>query len=83
MALSDFEKYIRPEELLALQKAPADLTCHDEMQFQIVHQAAELWMKLAVFELRRFVELRGKDELVLASATLKRRSGAAATARAG
>ena len=46
MALTDYEKYIRTDELLALQK-PADcLTCHDELQFQVVHQAAELRMKL-------------------------------------
>ena len=34
--LTDYEKYIRTEELLSLQKAPDALTCHDEMQFQIV-----------------------------------------------
>jgi len=42
--LTDYEKYIRTEELLRLQKEP--LSCHDELQFQIVHQVAELWMKL-------------------------------------
>ena len=42
MALTDYEKYIRTEELLALQKAPEALTCHDELQFQVVHQAHEL-----------------------------------------
>jgi tryptophan 2,3-dioxygenase len=46
--LTDYEKYIRTEELLALQKTP--LSCHDEMQFQVVHQVAELWMKLAEHE---------------------------------
>jgi len=44
--LTDYEKYIRTEELLALQKPLEALTCHDELQFQVVHQAAELWMKL-------------------------------------
>jgi tryptophan 2,3-dioxygenase len=61
--LTDYEKYIRTEELLALQK-PADcLTCHDELQFQIVHQAHELWMKLIEHELRFFVDLLDKNEL--------------------
>src|SRR5262245_53269778 len=46
--LTDYEKYIRTEELLALQKT--QLTCHDELQFQIVHQVAELWMKLIEHE---------------------------------
>jgi tryptophan 2,3-dioxygenase len=49
--LTDYEKYIRTEELLALQKPAAALTCHDELQFQIVHQVAELWMKLCEHEL--------------------------------
>jgi tryptophan 2,3-dioxygenase len=52
MALTDYEKYIRTEELLGLQKAPDALSCHDEMQFQIVHQAHELYMKLIEHELR-------------------------------
>src|SRR5689334_12091240 len=48
--LTDYEKYIRTEELLALQKPADALTHHDELQFQIVHQAAELWMKLVEHE---------------------------------
>jgi tryptophan 2,3-dioxygenase len=49
--LTDYEKYIRTEELLALQKPAERLSCHDELQFQVVHQVAELWMKLAEHEL--------------------------------
>jgi tryptophan 2,3-dioxygenase len=49
--LTDYEKYLRTEELLALQKSPGALSCHDELQFQIVHQTAELWMKLCEHEL--------------------------------
>lgn len=49
--LTDYEKYIRTEELLALQKPPEALVCHDELQFQTVHQVAELWMKLCEHEL--------------------------------
>jgi tryptophan 2,3-dioxygenase len=48
--LSDYEKYIRTEELLALQKPADQRSCPDELQFQTVHQVAELWMKLAVNE---------------------------------
>lgn len=48
--LTDYEKYIRTDELLALQKPAATLAHHDELQFQIVHQAAELWMKLLEHE---------------------------------
>jgi tryptophan 2,3-dioxygenase len=49
--LTDYEKYIRTEELLRLQKPADGLVCHDELQFQIVHQVAELWMKLIAHEL--------------------------------
>lgn len=72
MGLTDYEKYIRTEELLGLQKTPDDLTCHDEMQFQIVHQAAELWMKLIAFELRRFAERLDADDTPNAIATMAR-----------
>jgi tryptophan 2,3-dioxygenase len=58
--LSDYEKYIRTEELLALQKPVEKLACPDELQFQIMHQVAELWMKLAGFEGdRAAAEMRG------------------------
>jgi tryptophan 2,3-dioxygenase len=60
---TDYEKYIRTDELLALQK-PADcLVCHDELQFQIVHQAAELWMKLIAHELHLAVDRLDRDQL--------------------
>jgi hypothetical protein len=34
VALTDYETYIRTEELLALQKAPDALTCQDELEAQ-------------------------------------------------
>jgi tryptophan 2,3-dioxygenase len=70
--LTDYEKYIRTEELLGLQKPADALTCHDELQFQIVHQASELWMKLVEHELRFFVDLLGKDEVPRALTHLRR-----------
>jgi tryptophan 2,3-dioxygenase len=72
MASTDYERYIRTDELLGLQKSAADLSCHDEMQFQIVHQASELWMKLIEFELGRLVELLDADEVASAVTTLRR-----------
>jgi tryptophan 2,3-dioxygenase len=72
MALTDYEKYIRTEELLALQKSPDRLTCHDELQFQIVHQAHELYMKLVEHEFGFFVELLGRGEVARAITTLGR-----------
>lgn len=44
--LSDYEKYIRTEELLKLQKEGDQLACEDELTFQVIHQIAELHFKL-------------------------------------
>ena len=72
MALTDYEKYIRTDELLALQKASDALTCHDELQFQIVHQAHELYMKLIEHELRFACQLLETREVARAITTLAR-----------
>lgn len=42
----DYEIYLKTEKLLACQKDPGDLCNPDELQFMIVHQIEELWMKL-------------------------------------
>ncbi|HLJ02105.1 MAG TPA: tryptophan 2,3-dioxygenase family protein [Solirubrobacteraceae bacterium] len=44
---SDYERYLRTDELLALQKEPGERIHRDELLFQTVHQASELWLKLA------------------------------------
>ena len=59
---TDYERYIRTEELLALQKDEVDLIHPEERLFQITHQAAELWLKQVDFEMGRVVELFGSDE---------------------
>jgi tryptophan 2,3-dioxygenase len=48
---SVYERYLRTEELLSLQKPESELLHHDELQFQIVHQVFELWWKESAFEL--------------------------------
>src|SRR5262249_22442351 len=58
---TEYEIYIRTGELLALQKPAESLATHDELQFQIVHQVAELWMKLVQHELGRAVAHMGAD----------------------
>ena len=50
---SDYERYLRTDELLSLQKSPQELSHKDEMTFMVVHQASELLMKGAAFELER------------------------------
>src|ERR1044072_3623957 len=47
---SDYERYLRTDELLALQKTPEEMVPRDELLFQTVHQSSELWLKLACFE---------------------------------
>jgi tryptophan 2,3-dioxygenase len=47
----DYETYLNTTGLLACQK-PFDKFCNkDELQFQIVHQVEELWMKLIAYTL--------------------------------
>src|SRR6476646_1744744 len=48
---SDYERYLRTDELLALQKTPEERAHHDELLFQTDHQSSELWLKLAGEEL--------------------------------
>ena len=56
-APSDYERYLRTDELLALQKGPEELTHRDELLFMTVHQSSELWLKLATFEVETAVGL--------------------------
>ncbi len=50
---SDYERYLRTEELLSLQKLPEELLHEDELTFQVVHQASELLLKGTAWELER------------------------------
>jgi tryptophan 2,3-dioxygenase len=42
---SDCERYLRTDELLALRKTPDEQVHRDELLFQTVHQASELWLQ--------------------------------------
>jgi len=58
---SDYERYLRTDELLALQPDPETAAHRDELLFTTVHQSSELWLKLAwneVEEATRLVEAR-------------------------
>ena len=71
-AASDYERYLRTDELLALQKPPEQRVHRDELLFTVVHQSSELWLKLAVSELRTATELIDSDELLEAARMLRR-----------
>jgi tryptophan 2,3-dioxygenase len=61
---SDYERYLRTDELLALQKTVEELRHKDELTFQVVHQSSELLLKGAAFELERaFLSIEQGDFL--------------------
>ena len=47
----DYELYLNTRALLSCQKDFASLCNADELQFQVVHQAEEIWMKLINYTL--------------------------------
>src|SRR5579859_2630344 len=73
----DYELYLNTKNLLSCQSKFEDLCNADELQFQIVHQVEELWMKLIAFSLldideymragnaRRVVTLFGRCHMLL------------------
>ena len=54
---SDYERYIRTDELLALQKGPEEWLHRDELLFTVTHQSSELWLKLAISEVNESLAL--------------------------
>ncbi len=69
---TDYELYLRVPELLRLQKRESELACPDELLFQVVHQAAELWMKLADHEMRQLGPMISSERLADSCRTLRR-----------
>ena len=72
---SDYERYLRTDELLALQKTPEEQVHRDELLFQTVHQASELWLKLAWSEVEEATRLLEQGELEPAERLLRRAHG--------
>jgi len=72
-AASDYERYLRTDELLALQKGPEEMLHKDELTFQVIHQASELLMKAAAWELSRARD-QIEDNKLADAARLMRRS---------
>src|SRR5256885_11367330 len=69
---TDYERYIHTQELLALQKRTDQLANDDELFFQSIHQAMELWMKVAGFELVKITRYLDGDHLARAAHHLRR-----------
>jgi len=69
---TDYERYLRTDELLSLQKTAAESVHHDELLFTTVHQTSELWLKLAATEVEQAAELMDGGELAPALRLLHR-----------
>ena len=65
-----YGEYLQLDALLGAQQPRS--TDHDEMLFIVVHQASELWMKLALHELAAVVGHLRRDELLPCFTTLTR-----------
>ncbi len=67
-----YERYLRTDELLALQKPMEERLHPDELAFQVVHQTFELWWKLTVQQLTTASELLSAERSAEAAWALRR-----------
>lgn len=69
---SDYERYIGTQELYKLQKTPDQWANEEELLFQVVHQAMELWLKVVIQHLDQSVTWMGSGNLHEATRFLSR-----------
>src|SRR3954453_18076446 len=69
---SDYERYLRTDELLALQKGPDEWVHRDELLFQTVHQSSELFLKHAWMEVEEATRLIDARDVAGALRLLRR-----------
>jgi tryptophan 2,3-dioxygenase len=69
---SDYERYLRTDALLALQKGADEWVHRDELLFQTVHQSSELWLKLAWNEVEEAGKLVSAGDIPAANRLLRR-----------
>jgi tryptophan 2,3-dioxygenase len=69
---SDYERYLRTDELLSLQKTDAEWVHRDELLFQTVHQSSELWLKHAWNEVEEATRLVDARDIAAALRLLRR-----------
>lgn len=67
-----YNKYLKIDELLALQQPLSKDPEHDEMLFIITHQVYELWFKQIIHELTDFQLALSQNNLPIALRNLKR-----------
>lgn len=71
---SDYERYLKTDELLALQKTSDDWVHRDELLFQTTHQSSELWLKLAWNDTEEAVAALERSDVAPALRLLRRSS---------
>jgi tryptophan 2,3-dioxygenase len=69
---SDYERYLRTDALLSLQKGPGDWVHRDELLFQTTHQSSELGLKLACADVDEATRLLERREVGAAIRLLRR-----------
>jgi len=69
---SDYEKYIRTQDLYKLQKSPDQWANEEELLFQVVHQSMELWLKVCIQHLEQAISWMGENKLHEATRFLRR-----------
>jgi tryptophan 2,3-dioxygenase len=69
---TDYERYLRTDELLSLQKPEGERNHPDEHMFQIVHQSSELLLRGAHNELERAHRCLANGDLANAARLIRR-----------
>jgi tryptophan 2,3-dioxygenase len=69
---SDYERYLRTDELLSLQKTAGEWAHRDELLFTTVHQTSELWLKFAAGEMDEAARLMEEGEISAAVRLMRR-----------
>lgn len=63
MPKTEYERYIRTDELFALLPAREKMAAQDELLFLVTHQTAELWMKVVHHDVTVAAALLDRDEV--------------------
>ncbi len=71
-AATDYERYLRTDELFTLQKPAEKMSHPDELTFQVVHQSSELLMKAVIFDLERVRVWTSEGKLGQAARLMRR-----------
>lgn len=67
MAKTEYERYIRTDELFELMRPRDNLAAHDELLFQVTHQTAELWMQVILHDVELAVRHMEGDQVLRAA----------------